>query len=123
MDPVAPTAHVRRLPENEYERRRRPLPEDYKHSIQPGSSRGMINREICVVTRTRAKYGFLFWLMKEIDSDLDLQLAVTGAHLSPEFGKTLTVIEDDGFSTFFNSGLKFLALWNFLISKDRLSKK
>ena len=38
--------------------------------------------------------------MKEIDSDPDLklQLAVTGAHLSPEFGKTLTVIEDDGFT-------------------------
>jgi UDP-N-acetylglucosamine 2-epimerase (non-hydrolysing)/GDP/UDP-N,N'-diacetylbacillosamine 2-epimerase (hydrolysing) len=41
----------------------------------------------------------LFWLMKEIeaDPDLDLQIAVTGTHLSPKFGNTVTVIEDDGF--------------------------
>ncbi len=59
----------------------------------------MSNRKICVVTGTRAEYGLLFWLMKEIqaDQDLDLQLAVTGTHLAPKFGETVTVIEDDGF--------------------------
>ena len=59
----------------------------------------MRNRKICVVTGTRAEYGLLFWLMKEIqaDPDLDLQLAVTGTHLSAKFGKTVTVIEGDGF--------------------------
>jgi len=59
----------------------------------------MSNRKICVVTGTRAEYGLLFWLMKEIeaDPDLDLQLAVTGTHLSAKFGDTVTVIEDDGF--------------------------
>jgi len=37
--------------------------------------------------------------MKEIeaDQDLTLQLIVTGTHLSPAFGNTVTVIEDDGF--------------------------
>ena len=56
-------------------------------------------RKICVVTGTRADYGLLYWLMKEIqkDAELQLQLIVTGMHLSPEFGLTYTVIEQDGF--------------------------
>ena len=60
----------------------------------------MSSRKICVVTGTRAEYGLLYWLMKEIeaDADLDLQLAVTGTHLSEKFGKTVSVIEGDGFS-------------------------
>ncbi len=58
-----------------------------------------MKRKICVVTGTRAEYGLLRWLMKEIDNDpsLELQLAVTGAHLSPEFGMTYRTIEKDGF--------------------------
>ena len=56
-------------------------------------------RKICVVTGTRAEYGLLYWLMKGIqeDSELQLQLIVTGMHLSPEFGLTYKVIEQDGF--------------------------
>ena len=57
-------------------------------------------RKICVVTGTRAEYGLLYWLMKEIqaDTDLQLQLIVTGMHLSPEFGLTYRTIEEDGFA-------------------------
>ena len=49
-----------------------------------------MKRKICVVTGTRAEYGLLYWLMKEIEADkeLQLQLIVTGMHLSPEFGLT-----------------------------------
>ncbi|MEQ8319707.1 MAG: UDP-N-acetylglucosamine 2-epimerase [Rhodospirillales bacterium] len=56
-------------------------------------------RKICVVTGTRAEYGLLFWLMREIENDptLDLQLIVTGTHLEPRFGNTVEVIEQDGF--------------------------
>jgi UDP-N-acetylglucosamine 2-epimerase (non-hydrolysing)/GDP/UDP-N,N'-diacetylbacillosamine 2-epimerase (hydrolysing) len=56
-------------------------------------------RRVCVVTGTRAEYGLLYWLMKEIEGDpaLELQLIATGAHLSPEFGSTYRVIESDGF--------------------------
>ena len=52
-------------------------------------------RKICVVTGSRAEYGLLYWLLKEIQSDarLDLQLVVTGMHLSPEFGMTVRQIE------------------------------
>lgn len=57
-------------------------------------------RKICVVTGSRAEYGLLYWLMKEIqvDADLELQLVVTGMHLSPEFGLTWKQIEQDGFT-------------------------
>jgi UDP-N-acetylglucosamine 2-epimerase (non-hydrolysing)/GDP/UDP-N,N'-diacetylbacillosamine 2-epimerase (hydrolysing) len=56
-------------------------------------------RKICVVTGTRAEYGLLYWLMKEIATDdkLQLQLIATGMHLSPEFGLTYKTIEMDGF--------------------------
>ena len=57
----------------------------------------MSKRKICVVTGTRAEYGLLYWLMKEIqdDSELELQIIVTGMHLSAEFGLTYKEIEKD----------------------------
>jgi GDP/UDP-N,N'-diacetylbacillosamine 2-epimerase (hydrolysing) len=60
----------------------------------------MIKRKICVVTGTRAEYGLLYWLMKEIDTDKDLELQViaTGMHLSEEYGNTYQQIEKDGFT-------------------------
>lgn len=56
-----------------------------------------MKRKICVVTGTRAEYGLLYWLMKEIeaDKDLELQIIVTGMHLSPEFGLTYKEIEKE----------------------------
>jgi len=59
----------------------------------------MAARKICVVTGSRAEYGLLYWLLKEIQADLDLtlQLVATGMHLSPEFGLTWRQIEADGF--------------------------
>lgn len=59
----------------------------------------MPKRKICVITGSRADYGLLYWLMKEIEADcrLELQIVVTGAHLAPEYGLTSAKIEDDGF--------------------------
>lgn len=59
----------------------------------------MRKRKLCVVTGSRAEYGLLYWLLKEIQDDdaLELQLVATGMHLSPEFGLTYRVIETDGF--------------------------
>ena len=56
-------------------------------------------RRICVVTGSRAEYGLLQGLIKEIQDaqDLELQLVVAGMHLSPEFGLTYREIEKDGF--------------------------
>ncbi|MBF0240812.1 MAG: UDP-N-acetylglucosamine 2-epimerase (hydrolyzing) [SAR324 cluster bacterium] len=58
-----------------------------------------MKRKICVVTGSRAEYGLLYWLMHEIrqDHELELQIIVTGMHLSPEFGWTFRQIEADGF--------------------------
>ena len=57
-------------------------------------------RKIAVVTGTRAEYGLLFELMKRLkaDAEIQLQLIVTGMHLSPEFGLTWRSIQEDGFS-------------------------
>jgi GDP/UDP-N,N'-diacetylbacillosamine 2-epimerase (hydrolysing) len=56
-----------------------------------------MKRKICVVTGTRAEYGLLYWLLKEIEADkeLQLQVIVTGMHLSPEFGLTYKEIEKE----------------------------
>lgn len=52
-----------------------------------------------MVTGTRAEYGLLRGVMQGIvdDAALQLQLVVTGTHLSPEFGLTYRAIEQDGF--------------------------
>jgi UDP-hydrolysing UDP-N-acetyl-D-glucosamine 2-epimerase len=57
-------------------------------------------RKICIVTGTRAEYGLLYWLMKDVGADpyLQLQIIATGMHLSPEFGLTYQQIEADGFN-------------------------
>ena len=57
----------------------------------------MTKRKICIVTGSRAEYGLLYWLIKEVraDQNLELQLIATGMHLSTEFGSTYKEIEKD----------------------------
>ena len=59
----------------------------------------MGKRKVCVVTGSRAEYGLLYWLMREINSEqsLALKLIVSGSHLETNFGDTYKTIEDDGF--------------------------
>ena len=59
-----------------------------------------MHKKIAVFTGTRADYGLLYWLLKDIQENatLTLQLIVSGSHLSPEFGNTFEQIERDGFS-------------------------
>lgn len=54
-------------------------------------------RKICIITGTRAEWGLLYHLAKEIDCDpsLELQIIATGMHLSPEFGLTYKEIEKE----------------------------
>ena len=58
-----------------------------------------LKRKVAVFTGTRAEYGLLYWLMKDIQASeqLALQVIVSGMHLSPEFGETWKGIEVDGF--------------------------
>ena len=57
-------------------------------------------RKVAVFTGTRAEYGLLYWLLKDLqqDSEIELQLLVSAMHLSPEFGMTYQQIETDGFT-------------------------
>lgn len=59
----------------------------------------MPERTVCVVTGSRAEYGLLRGVMREIAGDprLELQVIATGMHLAPEFGNTFREIETDGF--------------------------
>lgn len=56
------------------------------------------SRKIAVVTGSRAEYGLLYWVLKDLQSrsDVELQLIVTGMHLASEFGLTVSEIERDG---------------------------
>lgn len=56
-------------------------------------------KKICIVTGTRAEYGLLKPVIDKVNhSDtMELQLVVTGMHLSPEFGLTYREIEEDGY--------------------------
>jgi GDP/UDP-N,N'-diacetylbacillosamine 2-epimerase (hydrolysing) len=56
----------------------------------------------CVFTGNRAEYGLLKPLIEKIDlsPDLDLQMIVSGTHLSTEFGLTYRDIEKDGFRNY-----------------------
>jgi UDP-hydrolysing UDP-N-acetyl-D-glucosamine 2-epimerase len=52
---------------------------------------------ICYVTGSRADYGLMTPVLRQLQSEGALQLIVTGMHLSPGFGETVTEIAADGF--------------------------
>jgi len=54
-------------------------------------------KKICIVTATRAEYGLLKPLIRKLYlvPEFDVRVAVTGTHLSPEFGLTYQEIEGD----------------------------
>ncbi len=58
-----------------------------------------MNKTICVITSSRADYGLLKLVIKEIahDSLLTLKLVATGMHLSPNYGNTFQEIIQDGY--------------------------
>lgn len=58
-----------------------------------------MKRKIAVFTGSRAEYGLLYWLMKAIETDprMELQVVVSGMHLSPACGETWKQIVADGF--------------------------
>lgn len=56
-------------------------------------------RKILAVTGARSEYDILFPILEKLnsDNDFELQILVTGAHLSERYGNTVTNIENDGF--------------------------
>tara|TARA_Y100001968_G_scaffold317880_1_gene347419 strand:+ start:2721 stop:3899 length:1179 start_codon:yes stop_codon:yes gene_type:complete len=57
-------------------------------------------KKIAVITSTRAEYGLLKPVIQKIQNSkyLELQLVVTGTHLSEIYGNTVDIINGDGFS-------------------------
>ena len=55
-------------------------------------------KKLCIVTATRAEYALLLPIIRKLQEKpgLEVHVAVTGAHLSPEFGLTVRQIEADG---------------------------
>ena len=62
-------------------------------------NRDLQMKKLCFVTAARSEYGLLKWLMKDIEAtaEFELQLIVTGGHLSHEQGHTVDRIIEDGF--------------------------
>lgn len=57
-----------------------------------------MKRKICVITGSRAEFGLMSFIIADLksDPDVDLQIIVTGMHLSPEFGLTINEITSLG---------------------------
>ncbi|HLQ76212.1 MAG TPA: UDP-N-acetylglucosamine 2-epimerase, partial [Terriglobia bacterium] len=58
-----------------------------------------MKRKIAVLTTSRADYSHLYWPLKDLAArpNVDLRIIAMGSHLSPEFGRTIQEIENDGF--------------------------
>lgn len=56
-------------------------------------------KKICFITGTRADYGIMAPVMREVADSPDaiLQVVATNMHLSPDYGMTVNEIERDGF--------------------------
>ena len=58
-----------------------------------------MRRRIGVVTTSRADYSHLYWPLRELASNPEIELGIfaLGPHLAPQFGNTIQEIERDGF--------------------------
>lgn len=56
-------------------------------------------KKICVITGSRSEYGLLYYLLKalKLQKNIELLIVVTGSHLSKKYGSTYKNIEQDGF--------------------------
>ncbi len=56
-------------------------------------------KKVCIVTAARSEYGLLRWVIDGVHNStaLNLQLVVTGSHLSEEHGYTVKDIVEDGY--------------------------
>ncbi|OAB61616.1 hypothetical protein AY599_16895 [Leptolyngbya valderiana BDU 20041] len=56
-------------------------------------------RRIAVVSSSRADFGHLFWVLKELQAnpEIDLRIIATASHMAPGFGHTVDQFETHGF--------------------------
>ena len=57
-------------------------------------------KKIAVFTGTRAEYGLMRSLIKELDKNINFELflLISSAHLDQKYGSTINEIKKDGFS-------------------------
>lgn len=60
----------------------------------------MMKRKVCIVTGTRAEWGLLSGIARELSlrPDIELQIVATNMHLIERYGFTVREIETDGFT-------------------------
>jgi UDP-hydrolysing UDP-N-acetyl-D-glucosamine 2-epimerase len=58
-----------------------------------------MKKAIAVITSSRADYSHLYWPLRDLAAhpEVDLRLIALGPHLSPEYGRTVSEVEKDGF--------------------------
>src|ERR1700724_551648 len=68
-------------------------------SWPPRSPEDDVQRQIAVITTSRADYSHLYWPLRDLSAHLevDLNMIVLGSHLSPEFGHAVQEIEPHGY--------------------------
>lgn len=61
-------------------------------------SRCDMSRRVALVSGSRADYGLMKWVIHELANcdDINLDVYATGAHLSKQFGSTLSELRNDG---------------------------
>jgi GDP/UDP-N,N'-diacetylbacillosamine 2-epimerase (hydrolysing) len=61
-----------------------------------------MKKTVCVVSGSRAEYGLLKNLLQciQLSKNLNLELVITGSHISKKYGLTLEEIISDGFQNF-----------------------
>lgn len=84
-------------------------------------------KKVCIITAARSEYGVLRWIIDLFshDKDIQLQLIVTGSHLSKEFGLTYHFIEEDGYKIDEKVDMElnhkiyiqFLSLWDYALKE------
>lgn len=62
-------------------------------------STNSVKRKICIVTSTRADWGLLSGVARELQNNdiIELQIIATNMHLDPRYGMTVDEITEDGF--------------------------
>lgn len=62
-------------------------------------STDIVKRKICIVTSTRADWGLLSGVARELQANenIELQIIATNMHLDPRYGMTVDEITEDGF--------------------------
>jgi UDP-hydrolysing UDP-N-acetyl-D-glucosamine 2-epimerase len=79
----------------------------------------MVKRKIVVTTGTRADYGLIRPILREIslNNKLEMYLLVTGTHLSKQHGYTINEIKKDGFKVYHAFSMMPKTEFNYSISE------